>query len=50
LQHQAVAAERDDDVGGLGLAVAIKRDEPLAGFLRLLGARSEKGDRQSRCP
>ena len=46
LQHQAVAAERDDDVGVLGRAVAVARDELLARLLRLR-ARSRPERRSS---
>src|SRR5580700_12054137 len=43
-QHEAVAAERDDDVGGLRPGVAIAADEPAAGLLRRRHAAGDEGD------
>src|SRR5262245_41268659 len=42
LQHEAIAAERDDDVGGLGRRVAVALAQPLLRFHRLdIGACNE---------
>ena len=43
-QHQAVAAKRDDDVGGLRPGVAIALDQPAAGALRLGHVAGDEGD------
>ena len=44
LQHEAVAAERDDDVGGLGIDIAVARDEPSQRLLRLRDRARDEGD------
>ena len=44
LQHQAVAAERDDDVGLGGGEVAVALDQPRARLLRLRDRARHEGD------
>ena len=44
LQHQAVAAERDDDVGLGGIAIAVSRGELRQRLLRLDAGARDKGD------
>ena len=44
LQHQPVAAERDDGVGVLGRGVAVALGERDARLLRLLGVAGDEGD------
>ena len=48
LQHQAVAAEGDDDVSLLGRNVAIKPDQRLQRLVGFLRAGGDKGDRPGR--
>ena len=43
-QHEAVAAERDDDVGGLRPGVAVAANEPAAGLLRRRHVAGDEGD------
>ena len=43
-QHQAVAAERDDDVGRLRPGVAVAADQPAAGLLRRRRVAGDEGD------
>src|SRR5580704_3474089 len=43
-QHKTVAAERDDDVGGLRPGVAVAADEPAAGLLRRRHVAGDEGD------
>src|SRR5580704_14855362 len=43
-QHKTVAAERDDDVGGLGPGVAVAANEPAAGLLRRRHVAGDEGD------
>ena len=52
LQHEAVAAERDDDIGVFGRRIAITRRKPGARLLGLGGVAGDEGDasdRESRC-
>ena len=44
LQHQPVAAERHDDVGGFRLAIAISFAQPLIGLARLRRLAGDEGD------
>src|ERR1700722_13239226 len=43
-QHEAVAAERDDDVGGLRPGVTVAADKPAAGLLRRRHTAGDEGD------
>ncbi len=45
LQHQAVAAQRHDDVGVRQRAVTIEINQRLQRFVGFPGARRQKGDR-----
>jgi hypothetical protein len=45
LEHQAVAAEGDDDVGLLGRNVAVKPDQPVERLVGFLRAGGDEGDR-----
>jgi len=45
LQHEAVAAQRDDDIGVFGRGVLVAAFQPLEGLLRFRGLRRDEGDR-----
>ena len=44
LQHQAVAAERDDHVGLRGVGIAVALFEPRVGLARLRRLAGDEGD------
>ena len=44
LQHQAVAAERDDDIGIRRIVIAVKRNQLRQRFLRFRAGARDKGN------
>ncbi|MNW01035.1 hypothetical protein D3C71_1966140 [compost metagenome] len=44
LQHEAVAAERDQHVGVVGFVLVVLSDQRAQGALRFVGVTGEEGD------